>query len=384
MNIAIDARWIFPKISGIGAYTRSLIRALSHLDHPHQFILYFNDQAVRDDVIKRTAIADDKRFTTYLLPYSVFSAKSQLALPRRLRQDHIDIFHSTNFMIPLIAFPRNKMGRVRSVTTIHDVIPMVFRDHAPRSRKARMYPLYATLMRQIGQRSDRIITDSDCSRRDIIRHLRIPICREDTIRVIPCGIDPAFTPRPSAPTHGPEDPRKLLYVGRFDPYKNVTGLVQAFAEASRTLPFPLQLVLAGAPDDRYPEAMKLADTLGIKKNIQWTGYLSDEAMIQTFHQADLLVHPSRYEGFGLQIAEAMSCGVPVVTSHAASLPEVAGDAALLVDPDDLSGMASAICRLLTDLQLYADQTQKGLERARHFSWERNARETLAIYEELAP
>ncbi len=381
MNIAIDARWIFPKISGIGAYTRSLIRALHQLDHSHSFTLYFDNANVAKDVTAFTDIGNDPRFRTALLPYGVFSPKSQMALPQQLRKDDIDIFHSTNFMIPLLAFPRSGKGRTRCVTTIHDVIPMVFRDHAPRSKKAQFYPLYAALMREVGRRSATIITDSHCSQSDIIHHLKIAQDQTQKIKVIPCGIDPGFVPRKELPSH-PNGARQLLYVGRFDPYKNVTGLVRAFSDARHALPFPLELVLAGAPDERYPEAIALARELGVADHIRWTGYLSDEEMITTFHQADLLVHPSRYEGFGLQIAEAMSCGVPVISSNAASLPEVAGDAAILVDPDDIKGMGEAICTLLQDPELYAAQTERGLKQAASFSWERNARETLRIYEEL--
>jgi glycosyltransferase involved in cell wall biosynthesis len=382
MRIALDARWIFPEISGIGAYTRDLIRALAGIDRKNEYVLLFSDPAVRDRTIEETGVRNDANLSDRLLPYGVFSPLSQLRLPGILRSERIDVYHSTNYMIPLFAFPSRRKGRTRCVTTIHDVIPMIFPHHAPRSRKARVYPVYRRLMVEVGKRSDAVLTDSAASRRDVIKHLRIPPERSPSVHVIPCGVNERFRPGDETPPKT-GDERRIIYVGRADPYKNVATLIRAFAAARARCPFPVRLLIAGSPDPRYPEAQQLAAELGIDGAMTWTGYLSDEQLVKVYQDADLLVHPSRYEGFGLQIAEAMACGVPVVCSNGGSLPEVAGDAAILLDPDDLDGFADGIERVLTDPGVAASLRARGQRQAAQFTWERTARETLAVYEEVA-
>lgn len=380
MRICLDARWIFPEISGIGHYTRELIRHFAQLHSPHEFILLFSDPALRDRTLAETGTAQTQGFSTVLFPHGVFSPSSQILLPRALRRMKADVYHSTNFMIPLLAFSRNGAHWPRCVTTIHDVIPMLFPDHAPRSRKARLYPLYRWLMCEIGRRSDLIVTVSRTSARDIIRQLRFPLEKAGKVVVIPNGVSTHFQPAPllssSAERHS------ILYVGRMDPYKNISTLIQAFAQVRKSSRFPVELVIAGSPDPRYPEAMEEAVRLGIADAIRWTGYLTDEQLLALYHASTVLVHPSRYEGFGLQILEAMACGLPVICSKAGSLEEVAGDAALLVAPDDGNGFAQQILHVLENPEKAAQLRAKGLARAQEFSWRRTAVETLQVYETL--
>ena len=163
MKIVIDARWIFPEISGIGAYTRELIKELALIDQENDYVLLFNDGKVMDRTVRETGTADKLNFRTELLPYGLFSIKNQVLLPRLLKELQADVYHSTNYMIPLPAFPPNKQGTTRCITTIHDVIPMIFPNHAPKSRKAKIYPVYKRLMIEIGKRADTIITDSKAS-----------------------------------------------------------------------------------------------------------------------------------------------------------------------------------------------------------------------------
>ena len=384
MRIALDARWIFPEISGIGAYTRDLARALAHADSSNEYLLLFSDPAVRDRTLAETGLDAAPNVRAVAVPYGVFSPRSQLDLPVRLRRLGADLYHAPNYMIPLCAFPRRRLGRIRCVTTIHDVIPMVFPQAAPRSRKARLYPLYRWIMREVGRRSDRIVTDSKASAADIVRHLRLDAALAANLRVIPCGVGARFRPAAARPPRAADRVRSVLYVGRFDPYKNVAVLIRAFARARAASPFPLRLTLAGAPDARYPETRALVRELGLGDAVAWTGYLSDAQLVTAYQGADVLAHPSRYEGFGLQVLEAMACGVPVVCSNAASLPEVAGDAAILQNPDDEKGFAQAIARVLTDDALAADLSSRGLRQAAQFTWERAARATLDVYRELTP
>jgi len=396
MKIAIDARWIFREISGIGHYTRELIRHLALLDRNNEYVLFFDNASVRDRTVAETNMNDAHNFTTQILAYGVFSVRSQALFPLVLTRNSVDVFHSTNYMIPFLAFPRHKRGKMKCVATIHDVIPMIFPDHAPKSRKARFYPLYRRVMLETGARADTIIVDSRTSKTDVIRHLLIPASEEDKVRSVYCGVSERFhpletdTPRASsgrgAADSGPGsqgNPKKILYVGRTDPYKNLTALIRAFAKARERCPFPVALTVAGFADTRYPAARRVAAQLRIESEVNWTGYLSDDELVSAYRSADLLVHPSRYEGFGLQVVEAMASGLPVICSSAGSLPEVAGDAAVMVDPDDPDGLAEKITEVLTDETLAHRMAEKGLRQADKFTWSRTAAETLEAYKELA-
>jgi glycosyltransferase involved in cell wall biosynthesis len=385
MKIAVDARWIFPEISGIGNYTRQLLREFAQLDLPHTLTVLFNDQALLTRTLSDIGSAGARNIEAQCIPWGVFSPQSQLHLPGLLKRQGVDLFHSPNYMIPFMAFPRNRAGRIKCVTTIHDVIPLVFPDHAPKSKKSRLFPLFRALMTEVGRRSDAIITVSDASRRDILEQLHIPSEHAGRVHTVYNGVSERFTPPPPEAEPPPPENKKytLLYVGRADPYKNVEALVKALHIIRSTTDLDVSLRLAGAPDLRYPQATDLAKSLNISDAVEWTGYLMDDALVETYRRADLLVHPSRYEGFGLQIIEAMACGTPVVCSNGGSLPEVAGDAAIQIDPNDTEGFAQAIIRVLTQPELAASMRTKGFEQSARFTWKTAARQTLDVYEAVA-
>ena len=382
MRIAIDARWIFRELSGVGTYTRELVRHLGRIDTTNHYTLFFQHEDLCQQFWPQMELEGLTNFEPCFVSSGVFSPRSQLQLPFLLKRLGIDVYHSPNYMIPLLAFPRRQGGRPRCVCTIHDVIPLVFPDHAPRSRKSRVYPLYRWLMKEIGRRSDSIITVSEASRRDILTHLGIPREREKAVHRVYNGVASGFATPTPRPTRGPSEARQLLYVGRFDPYKNVSTLVEAFAEARTRTPFPLHLRIVGAPDPRYPEVETLVRARGLADDVTWTGYLSDDALRATYQASDLMVHPSRYEGFGLQILEAMAASVPVLCSNAASLPEVGGDAAAYFDPNETAALADLIVSVITDEARLAAMAVRGLEQTRRFTWDDCATQTLAIYRDL--
>ncbi len=383
MKIAIDTRWIFPEISGIGAYTRALVCELAAIDRQNHYVLLFDHPEMQERLRNELDLDRFAQIETVLLQDGLFSPMNQIRTPRVLKHLEIDVFHSTNYMIPLRAFPRNRRGRIGSVVTIHDVIPMIFPKHAPKSRKARMYPIYRALMVEVGRRADQIIADSHVSRQDVIHHLRIPESQADRVHTIPCGVSDAYRLIPArsvTPTQSPET-RTIIYVGRMDPYKNVDTLLRAFAVIRERCPAPVELAIVGAPDARYPHYPDLAKELGIEDSLRWTGYLSDEELLGLFGSADLLIHPSRYEGFGLQVAEAMAAGIPVISSTGGSLPEVAGDAALMAEPDDIQGYANHAVEVLSSPELWQKLSDAGRHQAAQFTWRRTAEETLKIYEQ---
>ncbi len=371
MNICLDARWIFPEITGIGLYTQELITALVQVPSDHTFTLLFSNDQVLERTRQHSRFDQSSRFSAQVLSYGPFTLQNQIRLPLLLARRRCDLYHSTNFMMPLW-----RAGKTKYAVTIHDLIPLLFPDHAPKSKKTRIFPLYKKLMLEIGRRANLIITVSESTRRDVLRELRIPPNNTHCVVSIPEGVDPFFQPGPPAPAR-PE--KVILYVGRRDPYKNLPLLVEALADL-RARGIPARLRVIGPADARYPEAPALAEKLGLNAHIDWIGYVTLEELRREYQTADVFCLPSRYEGFGLPVLEAMACGTPVVCSNIGSLPEVVGEAARLGNLADRPDLVSALADLLTKPDLAAHYRQRGLQRAREFTWQHTAEETLRAYE----
>lgn len=382
-TIVFDARWINPEPSGIGIYARELLRRLPRLAPELDFVVLFNQADVCRRTLAETDIDALPNVRGRLFNAGIFAPRSQWRLPVELRRLDASVYHSPNYLLPYAAFPVDRPGRTRAVTTIHDVIPFVVPDHAPRSRKTRLWPLFVWCMRQSVARADTVITVSDASRRDLIRVLRLPSARAARIQRIYNGVDAGFSPAPSGATATPcrdaAAPRTLLYVGRLDPYKNVELLVRVFARLQPRFAFPLRLRIVGPPDARYPQAREAVRELGLEAAVSFEGFLDAAGLVQAYRDATVLAHPSRYEGFGLQLLEAMRCGLPVVCTTAGAMPEVVGEAALLTPPDDADAFAQALERVLGDPTLAERLRRAGLEQAARFTWERTAQATLELY-----
>jgi len=373
LHIAIDARWIFPEISGIGLYTQELIAALTRCPSPHRFTIIFNRPEVMARTAAQTGFTNFTTFTGVLINSTPFAPLDQLRLPLLLKKRDVDIYHTTNFMIPL-----GILGGTKRVVTIHDLIPLLFRDHAPRAKKNRYFAVYKWLMHASARKSDLIISVSESTKRDVIQHLGIPASSESKVRVIHEGVKSDHVPA----ERKPHREIVFLFVGRRDPYKNLPMLVQSLADV-RNEGLPAKLRVIGSDDPRYPEAQKLADSLGMNDHILWSGYVPDRDLLSAYQQADVFVLPSRYEGFGLPVLEAMACGTPVICSNTSSLPEVAGDAALMMDPSNPDSLTEAMRRLIQDPALRAEMSRKGLAQAESFTWDETARQTLSAYEAVA-
>ncbi len=236
-------------------------------------------------------------------------------------------------------------------------------------------------MHETARRADIILCVSRTARTDCIRTLNIPDAEHGRVRAIWNGVSPLFRPPAGGRiARSPTDSREILYVGRSDPYKNLPALIAAFARAQKEAPFPLLLRIAGPPDPRYPEAHLLAASLGLGHSVHWAGYLTDEELLDAYQRADLVVLPSRYEGFGLPVAEAMACGTPVLCGPAPALREIAGNAALYGDPSDTADFARLLLKPLLDPQLAERMSSAGLRQAAAFHWDRTASATLEAYE----
>jgi len=235
-------------------------------------------------------------------------------------------------------------------------------------------------MKQVSARADAILTVSNNSASDIRRLLLCGSADEHKVVTVYNGVSDAFRKVDWQPSH---DPQTLLYVGRLDPYKNVTGLMHILKKVIKSTSQDVKLVIAGSPDPRYPEAMDMSKKLGIQDHVEWTGYLDNAKLLQAYSSATALVYPSLYEGFGLPVIEAMAAGVPVVCSSAGSLAEVADLAAAVHDHDDEQGFVDSICSILNSNARARELSRLGRERAAQFTWQNAAKQTLAVYRRVA-
>lgn len=383
MKIVFDSRWIYDKPSGIGVYAREMMCRIPRLMPDSKFVFLFRSPELRDRLM--AGVESCKNVDSLIVPHGPLSLKSQLNMPAVLSRLGADLFHTPNYMIPFRAFPHSSTRRTKCIVNIHDVIPLVVKNYAPNSRTSRFKSIFRFCMKSSISRSNCVITGSEVSKRDMIASLKLDQSLSDRIQVVYDGAGGRFDVHEHDPIKTDETtPRTLLYVGRMDPYKNVTGLVEALALAQKRLAFPLRLVVCGPADDRYPEARETAEKLGIADAVRFTGFVSDEELADLYRTSDLLTHPSRYEGFGLQLVEAMRSGLPVCCTDGGSQPEIAGDAACIVKAGDSLSMAGAIADVLSSPDTMQRMKLAGLARAALFDWDICATKTVAIYRSLVP
>ncbi len=264
--------------------------------------------------------------------------------------------------------------RCRSAITVHDTIPLRFPN--PRSR---LYLYHRYWLPRVAQQVERAICDSEATARDVQQFLGVPAAKIVTIplaydrdRFRP--LDPAALPPPPARPY-------FLYLGRHNPYKNLDSLLAAFARVAQTQ--DCELRLAGPADPRYTPGLQaqVAES-GLGDRVQFLDYVAEDQLPVLLNQALALVFPSRWEGFGLPLLEAMACGTPAIASNVSSLPEVAGEAALLVDPENLSELADAMQQVATDRELRQQLRDRGLARAAQFSWAQTGQATVEVLRAL--
>ena len=366
MKIAIDARKLHD--FGIGTYIRNLLRHLARIDRENEYVLLCHEPDIG------VADALGENFRTLLEPAANYSLSEQIHIPLVLLREKPAVFHAPHYVLPVAV-------RSRSVVTIHDCIHLMFPQYLP-NRFALGYAKASMAM--AARRANRVLTVSETSKRDIIRFFGTP---SEKIDVIYNAFDERFGKNPDedAVTRVRErfqlhDPF-VLYAGNVKPHKNLERLIEAF-HLVRSGGLDLKLVLIGDEISKYAALRRAVHRHQLHPYVRFLGYLPEETLAIMYRLAGVFVFPSLYEGFGLPPLEAMASGTPVVTSNVSSLPEVTGNAALLVDPYNPEAIAEAIARVITDATLSDELRRKGLARARQFSWETSVRRIRDIYCEV--
>jgi glycosyltransferase involved in cell wall biosynthesis len=374
LRIVIDARHI--RDFGIGTYIRNLIHALARQDSVNSYILvsYPEDAQELGGLPPNFEVDPYARMDSALL--------DQVAFPLHVRRLRADLYHiPLNVVSLLMPTPY--------VVTVHDMSSLLFEGLPARQRRFRIYQFRRGL-----ERAARVIAVSNATRRDIDDLFGIPA---DKVRQIYNAPDPKFL-EDGPDSHSPEHQLILeryqirypflLYVGTIRPQKNIPRLVEAFAVLRGELENhpvygDLRLIIIGDEISRHPAVRLTAIRTRMEQAVRFLGFVPFDTLRAFYASAAAFVFPSLYEGFGLPPLEAMASGTPVVCSNLSSLPEVVGDAAVLVNPENVFEIARGIREVLTNENLRADLVRKGREQARRFSWETTARQVLEVYGEVA-
>ena len=384
MNVCLDLSPVVYQRAGLGTYARHLAEGLLALEGGPALTAFYNGSATYPLPPNLASLP------TYTLPLATRPWRLVAALSQQLNVGldrwllDCDLFHATEHLLPRLKGPR-------TVLTVHDLIFLLFPEyHLPLNRwfLNRFMPLFI-------RRADAIIAISQCTKDDLIRHYGVP---SEKVTVIYEGVDSRFHPVTDPDVLGRVRARYglpehyILYVGTIEPRKNLTALLEAFValrkQASNRQPATSnqrleagswKLVIAGKRGWLYEGFFRRLRELGLEGEVILLGFVPDEDLPALYSAAELFVFPSLYEGFGLPVLEAMACGTPVIASNASSLPEVVGEAGILIDPHDVGGLVKAMGRVLMDGGKRREMREKGLQQAARFSWERTAAMTLGVY-----
>ena len=365
---ALDARTATDHFPGIGRYVSNLAPAIAPLlREDEQLILITSPDSSADF---STIGSSGGRVRVVPLDVSSFSIGQQWNIRSQLRRQSVSLYHSPYILMPY--WP----GRP-TVVTVHDLIPVTCPDYV--SAKARL--LFRQCLKLATCRASRVITDSQNTLRDLTAIFPSLAERASAITL---AADERFKPQPPeaidrvrATYSLPE--RYLLYVGSNKPHKNIEGLLAGFVAGQKRCSGKLHLVLAGAWDPGFPDPRAIAARYDVGAQVSFVSPVADSDLPALYGGAAVFAFPSFYEGFGFPVIEAMACGAPVACSNASSLPEVAGDAALLFAPDNPEAIGDAIARIWSDADLAAKLRENGFRQSARFSWERTAWETIKIY-----
>ena len=367
MRIGIDARKLHDY--GIGTYVRNLVSHLARQAPNDSFVLLCRPE---DAAFVRGL---GPQFEAVVERSGNYSLRELVSLPVALSRARVDLFHAPHYVVSPFA-PRPL------VVTIHDCIHLRFPQYLP-NRAAFVYA--KTFMGLAARRAARVLTVSRASKEDILHYLGAPASK---VEVIYNALDERLAATPTDEDIARVRDRFLLtapfvlYAGNIKPHKNVDRLIEAFSILRKTGLTDVKLLIIGDELSKYPNLRRTVHRFQLHKHVRFLGFVPDATLSVLYRLASVFVFPSLYEGFGLPPLEAMAAGAPVITSNVSSLPEVVGDAAILIDPMSPPAIAEAMARVLTDSKLRADLVRRGFERVKTFSWERSVARTREVYAEV--
>lgn len=372
MRIGIDARLLrIPR--GIGNSIRGLLSGLSKISPNHEILIY------TDSSLEAGKIPDAPGFTLRVVRPAFYPYWEQVSFPIALARDRIDVVHCPGNTGPIWS-----IGRAKLVVTIHDAIYFSKEFRKGQSAAGALQAAYyRTNVPMLASRAQAIITVSEFSRNDIITLMHVPPPKITVIRNAP-GED--FRRISQAKQQKVKQKygldRYVIAPAAVDPRKNTLRLLTAFAAFLRNADSLHVLVLVGLDDRGRLQFGRVCDGLNIRSHVKLLGFVATDELVALNNGAEYALYLSLFEGFGLPVLEAMACGVPIIAANTTSIPEVAGDAGLLVDPCNVEMIVAAMRRLSGDAALRAMLRARGEEQAKKFSWDAAARQTLAIYENL--
>ncbi len=375
MHVAVDTFPLLATMAGAERFTGNLLRNIARLDSANHYTLFLSTRNRERFEIKQENF-NNLVWRVPINPRLLRVLSQQVLIPLSLHSRVVDLFYGACNIVPVFV-------NCPVVVSVHDLV--WFRLGYLFSAAKLLYLRVA-----IGaslRRAALITTLSESSARDICRLFGVP---REKIRIIPPGVDTAFVAgdreaarKLVASRYRVERPF-ILHVGETLRRKNLVRLLEAYALLRDKRRLGHALVLVGREGDGYAEVVRTVDRLHLNHDVALSGAVAcDEDLVAFYRAADLLVYPSLHEGFGIPLIEAFACGTPVVASAASSLPEVAGDAAVLVDPLDSEAIADGIWTVLSDRELRLELTVRGLKRAGHYSWEQSARALLKAFAEVA-
>jgi glycosyltransferase involved in cell wall biosynthesis len=372
MRIAIDYTPALRQGAGIGRYTRGLVAGLAEIDRENQYTLF----SAGEMLSARDWPANFHLRASLLPPHwlTVGWHRLHLPIPAELLTGDCDLYPSPDFTLP-------PLRRARGLVTIHDLSFVRVPECADPGLRAFLEKVVPAAV----MRARRILADSENTRKDLIEILRAD---PDGISVITPAVEPRFRREDAvarlddvrARYRLPD--RFILGLGTLEPRKNFVRLIAAFGQLVRETDLPHALVIGGKPGWLYQDIYRQANQEDLAGRVLFPGFVADEDLPALYSLADVFVFPSLYEGFGIPVLEAMACGTPVVTSNNSSLPEAAGNAALMVEATDSTGLAEAIAKTLDDTELSRRMIAAGYDQASRFTWQRSAQALLKAYERV--
>jgi glycosyltransferase involved in cell wall biosynthesis len=373
MKIGIDIRPLsfFDNKAGIYQYTYNLVSNLLSIDSHNDYTLlsiYYHGRGFRGNrkIESKFVRRFPGRLTNLIL--------QKCSLPIELMMGKLDIFHGPCFFIP-------NHFRCKSIVTIHDLMTFRYPEFLRKTERVELTKMIYVSVK----RADAVVTVTNFTKWEIVELLNVP---EERIRVIYNGIAPACRPIKEKEKiehvkakYGVKGPY-LLFVGNIEPKKNIEKLIHACTELRNSSIYKYPLLVVGKKTPYFKTVWGVVQQLHAENYTIFTDVVDDDDLPYLYSGAELFIFPSLYEGFGIPVIEAMASGIPVVASNRTSIPEIAGDAAILVNPLNVGEMAGVMYNVLSTPLLRRQLVEKGIERAKDFSWEKTAKETLRLYQEL--